>query len=69
MNPWYVSSGMSPQHLESSPVPLEPSYLTKGLGMSQTLDHLEVTPQPQWQSGGPGKLVQPTAKRSCVDLF
>lgn len=47
-NPCCVSSGMSQQHLESSPLPLECSYLTKGLGMFETLDHLEVTPQPRW---------------------
>lgn len=46
--PWCVSSGMSQQRLESSPLPLECSFLTKGLRMFETLDHLEVTPQPLW---------------------
>lgn len=46
--PRCVSSGMSQQRLESSPLPLECSFLTKGLRMFETLDHLEVTPQPLW---------------------
>lgn len=46
--PRCVSSGMSQQRLESSPLPLECSFLTNGLRMFETLDHLEVTPQPLW---------------------
>lgn len=48
MNPWCVSSGIAQQHLGSSPAPLEFSCLTKGPGVSKTLDYLEVAPQPQW---------------------